>query len=118
MREHVFRAQARLQPGRDFGKEEVSHIVAQCIVNQLELVQVQKDHGKRDPLPSRRLFAVLLKMCYEVLPIRQAGEQVVGRCVVQDARLLLGVSSCAIRQHGRLLGGNQCLLERVFSRSS
>ena len=85
--DRVGRAQALLQALRDRLQQPVAHAVPQGVVNPLEPVEVQEQHGQRGPLTLRGRQR-LVEPLHEQGPVRQPGQPVVVR---QEADLLLGL---------------------------
>ena len=66
------------QPCRNAGQHLVAHVVAQAVVDGLEAVQVEKQHGHQLP-GALRVRDRLLQPVLQQIAVRQGGECVVVR---------------------------------------
>jgi len=89
-RQRVLRAHLGLQALRNLGQQQVTHRMPQGVIDQLELVQIQKDQRKLT-LTALRHTQRLIQALGKQAAVGQTGECVVGGTVVLIlARLLQG----------------------------
>ncbi len=88
---HVIGAQAARQALRDDAQQVVSHGVSECVVDALEVVEVEEHDRERTPVAARRLER-LLELLVEARAVGQLGEHVEVRKAVDllDGARLLG----------------------------
>ena len=84
----IGRVYAGLDPASDFLEEQVAEAVAQGVVDVLETVEVQEEHGEEVPCVLLRACECLAEAICEQGAVRQAREGVVSGVV---ERLLLGL---------------------------
>ena len=75
-RHQVGEPHGRDQPLGQFGEELVARFVPQAVVDELEVVEVEKQHGERRFVRPRAAAEAMLNAVEEQQAIRQAGERV------------------------------------------
>ena len=85
-RDDVARAQALPQARGHLAQQHVARVVAECIVDDLEAIEIDEQHGDLAVVASRGLDREMCSNCAEHRAIRQPGEAVV-RSEVLDALL-------------------------------
>ena len=93
----VRRADGRLEPARDRDQQPVSHVVAERVVDELEAVEVEEQHGGR----GGRLGALgaadrLVEAVEEQHAVGQPGQGVVHRVVLEALLGLLAVGDVGL----------------------